>query len=75
MIHDRPKRLSYYFLKNETTRRFYETSATVLGLVNSFFIISYLSVFHFGLYQLMLSLIAILESFSAGFFNDVFSGY
>ena len=65
------KKLSYYFLKNETTRRFYETSATVLGLVNSFFIISYLSVFHFGMYQLMLSLIAILEGFSAGFFNDV----
>lgn len=65
------KRLSYYFLKNETTRRFYETSATVLGLANSFFIISYLSVFHFGMYQLMLSFMAILEGFSAGFFNDV----
>lgn len=65
------KKLSYYFLKNETTRRFYETSATMLGLVSSFFIISSLSVFHFGMYQLMLSLIAILEGFSAGFFNDV----
>lgn len=74
MITENPiktKRLSYYFLKNETTRRLYETSATVLGLVNSFFIISYLSVFHFGMYQLMLSLIAILEGFSAGLFNDV----
>lgn len=71
MTQDKPKRLSYYFLKNETTRRFYETSATVLGLINSFFIISYLSVFNFGMYQLMLSFIAILEGFSAGFFNDV----
>ena len=68
---NKPKRLSYYFLKNETTRRFYETSAMGLGLINSFFIISYLSVFHFGMYQLMLSFIAILESVSAGFFNDV----
>ena len=61
---NKPKRLSGYFVSVETTRRFYGVLATFFSLASSFFIISSLSVFQFGLYQLLLSFIAILQGFN-----------
>lgn len=53
--------LSHYFIKGETLRRIYDTTASVIGLVNSFLILTHVSVFQFGLYQLILSLVNILD--------------
>ncbi|MDP3764360.1 MAG: oligosaccharide flippase family protein [bacterium] len=68
---NKPKRLSSYFVSVETTRRFYGALATFFSLASSFFIISSLSVFQFGLYQLLLSFIAILQGFNAGIVANV----
>lgn len=65
------KPLSHYFLKGEALSRFYSLATTGVGLVNSFFIITYLSVFHFGLYQLLLAFIGILGSFNVGLLDSI----
>ncbi len=67
---DQKKPLSHYFLKGETLKRFYGTAATAAGLLNSFFIIKSLSIFQFGLYQLLLSFVAILQSVNIFQFID-----
>ncbi|MEK9186571.1 MAG: hypothetical protein AAB885_03230, partial [Patescibacteria group bacterium] len=61
---DQQKQLSHYFLKGEALKRFFDIIATSVGLVNSFFIIRALSVYQFGLYQLILSFIAIASNFN-----------
>lgn len=55
------KPLSHYFVKGEASKRLYDVSATGVGLINSFLTISYLSVFHFGLFQLILAFVNILD--------------
>lgn len=70
---DQKHSLLHYFLKGEFLRRFFDTLATSLGIVNSYFIISNLSVFHFGLYQLVLSSVAIVDSFSLDVIDGVIS--
>lgn len=61
-MHKKP--LSYYFVKGEALKRVYDTSAMGTGLVNSFLVISHLSVFAFGLYQLILAFVSILDGLS-----------
>lgn len=68
---DQKHSLLHYFFKGELSKRFFDTLATGLGLINSYFIISSLSVFHFGLYQLVLSFISILDSFSLDVMDSV----
>lgn len=70
---DQQHSLLHYFLKGEFLRRFFDTLATSLGMINSYFIISNLSVFHFGLYQLVLSSVAIIDSFSLDVIDGVVS--
>lgn len=64
------KPLSYYFVKNLSLDKLYNYSSRALRLVNSFLIITHLSVFHFGLYQLVLSFVRILESFNIKGLDD-----
>lgn len=61
---DQKKPLSHYFFKGEGLKRFYDTIARGIGIVNSYFTISYLSVFQFGLYQLILAFINIAQGFN-----------
>ncbi|MDO8467169.1 MAG: hypothetical protein Q7S83_03475 [bacterium] len=68
---DQKHSLLHYFFKGEALKRFFDTLATGIGLINSYFIISTLSVFHFGLYQLVLSFIAILDGFSLDVMDGV----
>ncbi len=68
---DRRHSFLHYFLKGEATKRVFDGISTAVGLVNSYFIISNLSVFHFGLYQLMLSLVSILDNFNLDVIDGV----
>ncbi|TSC83074.1 MAG: hypothetical protein G01um101419_274 [Parcubacteria group bacterium Gr01-1014_19] len=68
---DRKHSFLHYFLKGEATKRVFDGISTAVGLVNSYFIISNLSVFHFGLYQLMLSLVSILDNFNLDVIDGV----
>ncbi len=68
---DRKHSFLHYFLKGEATKRIFDGIATAVGLVNSYFIISNLSVFHFGLYQLMLSFISILDGLNLDVIDGV----
>lgn len=70
---DQKHSLLHYFFKGEFLKRFFDTLATGMGLVNSYFVISTLSIFHFGLYQLVLSFISILDSFSLDVMDGVVS--
>lgn len=68
---DQKQSLFHYFIKGEAAKRVYDVIATSFGLLNSFLVITYLSVFHFGLYQLVLSFVAILESFNVGLLETI----
>ena len=68
---DRKHSFLHYFLKGEATKRVFDGIATAVGLVNSYFIISNLSIFHFGLYQLMLSLVSLLDGFNLDVIDGV----
>ena len=69
MTNQNTKTLSHYFIKGEISKRFYDTLAMLIGFVSSYFVISSLSVFHFGLYQLLLSFLSIMTSLSLGFID------
>lgn len=58
------KSLFRHFLRGESLKRIYDVSGTVVGLANSFLTITLLSVFHYGLLQLLLSFVAILDGFN-----------
>jgi O-antigen/teichoic acid export membrane protein len=68
---DQKKPPLYYFFKIEGFKRFSEIFASVFGLVSAFFILRGISVYEFGLYQLVLSLISIALSFNV---MEVFDG-
>ena len=68
---DQKKSLSHYLIKAETIKRASDIFAKILGLANSYFIISSLSVFSFGFYQLILSFISILRSLGIRFFDGL----
>lgn len=58
------------FLKGEVAKRVYDSMATAIGFANSYFTITYLTVFEFGLFQLLLAFVAILDSLNL----DIFDG-
>lgn len=58
-------------LWGEALIQFWNVAVKGLGLVNSFFILTALSVYQFGLYQLILSALVIADNISAGIFDDV----
>ncbi len=68
---DQKKPLLHYFLKGEFLKRIFDNTATAVGLVNSFFIIHTLSVFQFGLYQLVLAFVNLLDNFNLEFIDSV----
>lgn len=68
---DQKKSLLHYFFKGEFLKRFYDTTAMGVGLVNSYFIIHTLSVFHFGLYQLVLAFVNLLDNFNLEFLDSI----
>ena len=53
--------LSKLFVKAELFNRVFDNAATAIGLVNSFLTITFLSVLQFGIYQLILAFIAIID--------------
>ncbi len=65
------KSLAQLFFKGETTKRIYGVLATGVGFVNSYLTITYLTVFDFGLIQLLLAFINILESLNLDVFDTV----
>jgi len=56
-------KLSHVFIKGESAKRVFDYIANGIGLVNSFFTIRYLSVFNFGLFQLILAFLNLLDGF------------
>lgn len=68
---DKKKPLSHYLLKAEAAKRITDVVAKLLSLANSYLIISSLSVFYFGFYQLILSFISILRSLGIKFFDGL----
>jgi O-antigen/teichoic acid export membrane protein len=61
------------FIKGEVSQRFFNLLSNGIGFINSYFIITYLSVYQFGLYQLVLSFISILSTFDLDLFDGVIS--
>ena len=59
------------FFKGETAKRAYDTLATGVGFINSYFTITYLTVFEFGLFQLLLAFISILDSLNIDIFDGI----
>jgi len=68
---DQKRPLSHYLFHAEAAKRISDVLVKGLSLVNSYFIISSLSVFYFGFYQLILSFISILRSLSVKFFDGL----
>lgn len=68
---DQKKPLSHYVVKAEVLTRIFDVSSQAISLLNSYFIISSLSVFYFGFYQLVLSFISILRSSSMQLFDGL----
>ncbi len=68
---DQTKPLAHYFFRAESAKRVFGALETGITLVNSYFIISTLSVFSFGLYQLILSFISILRGIGINFFDGL----
>src|SRR3989344_5741 len=60
-----------YFVSAEVSKRVFDGFDKAFSLVNSYFIISSLSIFSFGFYQLVLSFISILRGFSVKFFDGL----
>ena len=68
---DQKKPLSHYLFKAEATKRVFDTLEKGVSLLNSYFIISSISVFSFGLYQLILSLVSIVRGLGLNFFDGL----
>lgn len=59
------------YLRGELRLQFWSVTARAIGLANSFIVLAALSVYEFGLYQLVLAAVAIADTFSAGLFDDI----
>jgi len=68
---DQKSPLSHYLFKAEAIKRFFDVAEKGITLLNSYFIISSLSVFSFGLYQLILSFISIVRGLGVNFFDGM----
>lgn len=58
-------------IRGELSQRFFNLIGIGLGLINSFFIITYLSVFEFGLYQLVLAFISVVSILDLDLFDGI----
>lgn len=65
------KPLIHYFLVAQTSQRLFDGITKALVLVNSFFIITSITVFAYGLYQLVLSFVSIARGFGSKFFDGL----
>jgi len=65
--------LHEFFVRGEGSLRFWEGIATGTSLVNSFFILTTLTIYQFGLYQLVLAFIGIVGSFNVDQFDGAIS--
>lgn len=70
---EKHRSLSEFFIKGESAARVWDGIGSAFGLVNSFFIISALSLYQFGLYQLVLAFIELVGSFNLDLFDGVVS--
>lgn len=70
-FHSARRSFSRTYVRGEVLTQAANAMSKGLGVANSLIVLSALSVFHFGLYQLILSAAAIAESMSAGLFDDV----
>ena len=61
------KNLTSFFIRKEASLRLWEGAASGMSLINSFLILTTLTIYQFGLYQLVLSFIAIVGGFSPKF--------
>lgn len=68
---DLKKPLSHYVVKAEVLKRIFDVSSQAISLLNSYFIISSLSVYAFGFYQLVLAFIGLLRSGSMQLFDGL----
>lgn len=59
------------FFKGEGLKRAYDTAATGIGFVNSYLTITYLTVFEFGLIQLLLSFVSVIDSLNIDIFDGI----
>lgn len=59
------------FIRLNIINRFWSSAHTFVGLVTSFITLTALSVHQFGLYQLVLAAIALADTFSINFFDEV----
>lgn len=62
-----------FFLKGESSLRLWESIASILSLFNSFLILTSLSLHQFGLYQLVLSLVAMVGGFNIDSLDSIIS--
>lgn len=69
---DRKESLKRFFVKIETFRRISDVLDAAFGFVCAFFILRTVSLFEFGAYQLVLSIISILGSFNV---MDIFDSF
>lgn len=67
----KPLSLSRRILQGELASQFWNAAAKGLGLINSFLVLAALSVYDFGLYQLILAAMAIAHTLSTGLFDEI----
>lgn len=67
----KPHSFSELFLLGVSRSQFLTVVVKAVGVASSLFVLAVLSVHEFGLYQLILSAVAIAASFTTGLFNDV----
>ena len=61
------------FIRGNILAKFWSSAHTFVGLVTSFITLTALSVHQFGLYQLVLAAVALTDTFSVNFFDEVVS--
>ncbi len=71
MPDEQPQSFSQRYVRGEFRAQFWNVVVKGAGLANSFLILTALTVYQFGLYQLVLAAIAIADNLSAGLFDDV----
>ncbi|MEK7564693.1 MAG: polysaccharide biosynthesis C-terminal domain-containing protein [Patescibacteria group bacterium] len=63
--------LGEFLIKGESVTRMWDLVGSAFSLINSFFIIQALSLYQFGLYQLVLAFIGLVNSFNLDLFDTV----
>lgn len=71
MNEQKSQSFSKRYIRGELLMQFWNAAVKAFSLTNSFFILTALSVYQFGLYQLILSILAVVENFSSGLFDEI----